>query len=53
MATKESALPLGQSVAASVHRHRPSPLARSVFYRLGWAVALSAALWVAVWWALD
>lgn len=53
MATKQGAPPLGRSVAASGHRRRPSPLARSVSYRLGWAVSLSAALWVAVWWALS
>jgi hypothetical protein len=53
MATKDGALSLGQSVATSRHRRRPSPLARGVVYRLGWAVSLSAALWVAVWWALS
>ena len=32
---------------------RLSPLARGVFYRLAWAAGLSAALWVAVFWALS
>jgi hypothetical protein len=31
---------------------RPSPLARGIFYRLAWALVLSAVLWLAVIWAL-
>ena len=31
----------------------PSPLARGLGFRLGWAVGLSALLWLAVAWALQ
>jgi hypothetical protein len=30
-----------------------SPLAHGAFYRLGWALVLSAGLWLAVLWALS
>ena len=42
------------------HRHPaaavalgPSPLARGLGFRLGWAAGLSALLWLAVAWALQ
>jgi hypothetical protein len=38
---------------AAVWRNRSSPLARGIGYRLAWAAGLSAALWVAVFWALS
>ena len=37
---------------ATAPPRRLSPLARGVGYRLAWAGGLSAALWLAVFWAL-
>jgi hypothetical protein len=47
-------------VHAHAHGHRhavpsagPSPLARGLAFRLGWAVGLSGLLWLGVAWALQ
>jgi hypothetical protein len=50
MDSNDAAFPLtGLTSAPS----RPlSPLARGIGYRLAWAGGLSAALWLAVYWAL-
>jgi hypothetical protein len=44
----------GFHVVGLPHARAPrlSPLARGIFYRLAWALGLSAILWLAVIWAL-
>jgi len=37
---------------AANSRLRPTPLARGLAWRLGWAMGVSTVLWIAVWWAL-
>jgi|GEM_PF-6892368 hypothetical protein len=53
MGSNEAGLRVAVLPDAPVLRRRPSPLARGVGYRLAWAAGLSAALWLAVFWALS